>query len=200
MNMKTLRALPWPSRRWLFCALASGAAVAVLLPALAQTPTPTPTPAISVTRYSLSQYVPVVAFDSTSRLWAKPNNPAIIMLDTTGPTLTTWTHSNSSVFGTGFGQASPNTPAGQVVPAPAPLANVVKIQIDTVLADVRYAGLTSAGLYQFDITIPDLPDGDHAVTAQAGSARTRRIGTIRIQRQTAGAAIALGSRRHALSR
>ncbi|MBI3471295.1 MAG: hypothetical protein HY013_08060, partial [Candidatus Solibacter usitatus] len=104
-----------------------------------------------------------------------------------------------SLFGTGFGPATPNTPAGQVVSAPAPLSNPVKIQIDTVLIEVKYAGLTGAGLYQFNIEIPDLPDGDHPVTAQVGAARTRRIGRIRIQRLTSGAAMTPGSRRHSTS-
>jgi uncharacterized protein (TIGR03437 family) len=42
--------------------------------------------------------------------------------------------------------------------------------------------LISPGLYQFNVTVPDLPDGDHAVTAEVGGVRTQKIGRIRIQR------------------
>jgi hypothetical protein len=38
-------------------------------------------------------------------------------------------------------------------------------------------------LYQFNVTIPDLADGDHAVTAEVGGVRTGKIGRIRVQRQ-----------------
>jgi protocatechuate 3,4-dioxygenase beta subunit len=90
------------------------------------------------------------------------------------------------LFGTGFGATNPNTPAGQKVQTAAPLAGAVTIQIDNSFAGVSYAGLTGAGLYQFIITVPDLPDGDHAVSAAVDGVRTQRIGRIRIQRQTAG--------------
>jgi uncharacterized protein (TIGR03437 family) len=69
-----------------------------------------------------------------------------------------------------------------VVTTPAPLANLVKIHIDTVDAEVAYAGLTGAGLYQFNITVPDLPDGDHTVTAQVGGVWTQTFAKLRIQR------------------
>ena len=86
------------------------------------------------------------------------------------------------LFGTGFGPTVPAIPAGEVVSAPAPLANAVKIHIDTVDAVVGFAGLTSAGLYQFNVTVPDLPDGDHAVTAAVGSVWTQALVKLRIQR------------------
>ncbi|MDQ6708825.1 MAG: IPT/TIG domain-containing protein, partial [Acidobacteriota bacterium] len=56
------------------------------------------------------------------------------------------------LFGTGFGPTVPAIPAGEVVSSPAPLANAVKIHIDTVDAVVGFAGLTGAGLYQFNVT------------------------------------------------
>lgn len=59
------------------------------------------------------------------------------------------------------------------------------IRIGTSAAPVGFAGLISPGLYQFNLTIPNLPDGDHPVTAQVGDARTIRIGRLRIQRQAA---------------
>ena len=93
------------------------------------------------------------------------------------------------LFGTGFGATSPDTPAGQEVRTAAPLANTVKIRIDTTPANVAYAGLTGVALYQFNITIPDLPDGDHAVTASINGVRTQKIGRLRIQRSASNAAV-----------
>jgi uncharacterized protein (TIGR03437 family) len=61
-----------------------------------------------------------------------------------------------SVWGTGFGLAAPWTPG-------ASTASPVVIQIDGVQAKVAFAGLVSLGLDQVNLTVPDLPDGDHAV-------------------------------------
>jgi protocatechuate 3,4-dioxygenase beta subunit len=85
------------------------------------------------------------------------------------------------LFGTGFGPTSPEIPSGEVVTTPAPLANPVSIYIDGVKVDVSFAGLTSAGLYQFNVTIPDLPGGDHAVTAETGGAWTQSIAKVMTQ-------------------
>jgi uncharacterized protein (TIGR03437 family) len=85
------------------------------------------------------------------------------------------------LFGTGFGATDPAVPAGEVVTTPAPLANAVKIRIDATDAVVAYAGLVGAGLYQFNITIPDLPDGDRTVTAAVAGAWTQALAKLRIQ-------------------
>ena len=61
-------------------------------------------------------------------------------------------------------------------------ASGVKIHIDTVDAEIAYAGLTGEGLYRFNIIVPDLPDGDHAVTARAGDVWTQTLAKLRIQR------------------
>ena len=85
------------------------------------------------------------------------------------------------LFGTGFGPTNPPAAFGEVVLTPAPLASPVKVHIDTVDAAVGFAGLTGAGLYQVNITVPNLPDGDHAVTAQAGGVWTQSFAKLRIQ-------------------
>ncbi len=87
------------------------------------------------------------------------------------------------LFGTGFGATNPASPPGEAFQGAYPLAGTATIQIDNTIAAVGFAGLVSPGVYQFNVTIPDLADGDHAVTAQVGSVRTQRIGRIRIQRQ-----------------
>jgi len=64
-----------------------------------------------------------------------------------------------SVYGTGFGLAAPWTPAASV-------AAPVVVRVGGSQAKVAYAGLVSFGLYQVNLTVPDLPDGDHAVEVQ----------------------------------
>ena len=99
------------------------------------------------------------------------------------------------LFGTGFGPTTPDTPAGQEVKTAAPLANKVTIQIDNTIVPVAYAGLTGVGLYQFNITVPDLPDGDHAVSAEINGVRTEKIGRLRIQRDVTGSVAPLAGGR-----
>jgi protocatechuate 3,4-dioxygenase beta subunit len=85
-------------------------------------------------------------------------------------------------YGTGFGPSSPVVNAGEVVSSPVVLANAVSIQIDGAPVEVSYAGLTSAGLVQMNVTIPDVADGDHAVTAQVAGVRTQSAARLRVVR------------------
>jgi protocatechuate 3,4-dioxygenase beta subunit len=86
------------------------------------------------------------------------------------------------LFGTGFGPTLPALPSGEVITAAAPLASPVKIRMDALDAEVQYAGMTSAGLYQFNVRVPELQDGDHAVTAETGGVWTQAFAKLRIQR------------------
>ena len=71
------------------------------------------------------------------------------------------------LYGTGFGPTDPEVPAGQTVSAAAPLAagSNLSIRIGGIAANVRFAGLSAPGLYQFNVDVPELPDGDHLVEA-----------------------------------
>jgi uncharacterized protein (TIGR03437 family) len=86
------------------------------------------------------------------------------------------------MFGTGFGPTDPAVPAGEAFEGAAALTNAVRIRIGTVDAPLSSASLTGAGMYQFGVTIPDLPDGDYPVTAAVGGVRTQSVARIRIQR------------------
>lgn len=78
------------------------------------------------------------------------------------------------LYGTGFGPTNPPIPAGQVVRTAAPLANQVTIRIGNIPADLLWAGMSGAGLYQFNVKVPDnLPDGDALVVAEIGGMRTQ---------------------------
>lgn len=69
------------------------------------------------------------------------------------------------LYGTGFGPTAPPSPAGRVITSPALLANEVRAAIGGIPAQVLWSGLIAAGLYQFNIKIPEgIPNGDAAVT------------------------------------
>ncbi len=88
------------------------------------------------------------------------------------------------LFGTGFGPVNPAADPAVLVTNPAPTATAVKIQIQNQSAVVAFAGLVSPGLYQFNVTVPDLPDGDYPVTAEVSGVRTAKFVKLRITRQT----------------
>lgn len=87
-----------------------------------------------------------------------------------------------SLYGTGFGPTSPNVNSGEVFQGAASLTNSVEIRIGSAYADVRFAGLSSTGLYQFNIVVPNLNDGDHDVRATIGGVRTQPLARLRVQR------------------
>jgi uncharacterized protein (TIGR03437 family) len=92
------------------------------------------------------------------------------------------------LFGTGFGPTLPATLPNQVITEAAPTANPVKVQIHNQQATVTFASLTGAGLYQINVTVPDLEDGDYPVTAEVGGIRTAKFARIRIERQSSARA------------
>jgi uncharacterized protein (TIGR03437 family) len=78
------------------------------------------------------------------------------------------------LYGVGFGPANPPQPSGQLVTTATPLAaNAVQVTIGGQAANVAYAGLTGSGLYQFNVTVPNLPNGDAAVVATIGGVPTQ---------------------------
>jgi len=87
------------------------------------------------------------------------------------------------LFGTGFGLTDPAAPDGEIVRLPGRLISSVAIRIGNLVADVAFAGLVGAGLYQFNVTIPSLPDGDHTVLAEIGGFRSQSTAFITIQAQ-----------------
>jgi uncharacterized protein (TIGR03437 family) len=72
------------------------------------------------------------------------------------------------LYGTGFGPTNPAIPAGVVVSAPSPLLSPsdLTISIGGSVADIAYAGITEAGVWQFNIAVPlSVADGDAPVMA-----------------------------------
>jgi uncharacterized protein (TIGR03437 family) len=70
------------------------------------------------------------------------------------------------LFGVGFGPTNPHVPAGQAFSGSAPTAYTVTITIGGVPANVSYTGITEAGLYQVNLTVPaNTGSGDQQVQA-----------------------------------
>ena len=85
------------------------------------------------------------------------------------------------LYGVGFGPANPPQPTGQLVTTATPLANGVQVTIGGQTASVAYAGLTGSGLYQFNVTVPNLANGDAAVVASIGGVATQTGVTVTVQ-------------------
>jgi uncharacterized protein (TIGR03437 family) len=66
------------------------------------------------------------------------------------------------IFGTGFGVSNPPIPTGQLFSAAAPLAGEVTAAVGNVAADVT-GYLVAPGVYQFNVTVPSVPDGDQTL-------------------------------------
>ena len=86
------------------------------------------------------------------------------------------------LYGTGFGPTAPSAD-GQIVLAPTPAATQPTVAIGGISAVVTFAGLSSSGLYQLNVRVPDaVPDGDSPVVAQSGAFRSQAIAVITVMR------------------
>jgi beta-glucosidase len=79
------------------------------------------------------------------------------------------------LWGSGFGQTWPPIVPGLLLSTPLPVADPggLKVIIGGVPAAVQYAGMTMAGVYQLNVVVPDLPNGDHLVAATVGGRSTK---------------------------
>lgn len=77
------------------------------------------------------------------------------------------------LFGTGFGPVDPHTPSSDLVSQPGRLTNQVSVRIGGSPAEVLWAGLVSPGLYQLNVVVPDVPDGDQLVIAEIAGFHTQ---------------------------
>jgi uncharacterized protein (TIGR03437 family) len=73
------------------------------------------------------------------------------------------------LFGTGFGDTNPAAPTDSVFTGAYPLRTLPVIRFGNVTASVAFGGIVSPGLYQFNLTVPEVPDGDVPATAQIGA-------------------------------
>lgn len=77
------------------------------------------------------------------------------------------------LFGTGFGATDPTSPSAELVSQPAPLSTPTVIRIGGAAAETSFAGLATSGLYQFNVTVPDIANGDQLVVIEIGGFRSQ---------------------------
>ncbi len=78
-----------------------------------------------------------------------------------------------SLYGNGFGPTNPVIAPGAVAQTAAILTNPVTVTVGGVEAPLSFAGLSSTGLYQFNVTVPALSNGDYPVIAEVAGRRTQ---------------------------
>jgi uncharacterized protein (TIGR03437 family) len=79
-----------------------------------------------------------------------------------------------SLYGVGFGPTTPAVPAGEVFSGAAPINDKMDLYINHVLVDSLFVGLSSAGLYQINLVVPQcLGEGEVPIRAFVGGAKTQ---------------------------
>jgi uncharacterized protein (TIGR03437 family) len=88
------------------------------------------------------------------------------------------------LFGTGFGATLPAISATSLVPVPRPLARPedLRVRIGGLDATIAYAGLISPGVYQFNVVVPPVAEGDQSVVAELRGLLTQSGLLLTIQR------------------
>jgi uncharacterized protein (TIGR03437 family) len=88
------------------------------------------------------------------------------------------------LWGSGFGQTWPPVPGGMLLSVPLPLVDPggVSLTIGGLAAAIQYVGMTTAGVYQLNVVVPDLPDGDYLAVATAGGRQTKVAAYLPVRR------------------
>jgi len=88
------------------------------------------------------------------------------------------------LYGTGFGQTVPPHSADELLAAALPLPDKeqLRVRLGAATAECLFAGAVAPGLYQFNVTIPNVPDGDQAVTIEYRGAATQQNVFLTVQR------------------
>jgi len=77
------------------------------------------------------------------------------------------------LFAIGFGPTNPAVPAGHAFSGAAPVTNPVEVLIGKVAVTPSFAGLSSAGLYQINLTVPATPTCcEVSIVATVGGVQT----------------------------
>ena len=74
------------------------------------------------------------------------------------------------LFGTGFGPTNPPVASGELFSGASPTVDRVTVTVGGVDAQVLFAGISGAGLYQINLVVPNVPAGDQKVVALINSA------------------------------
>ena len=93
-----------------------------------------------------------------------------------------------TLYGTGFGATSKNLDAGKVASEASEILDRITVTIGGVILagfDVTYAGLSPgsiSGLYQFNVKVPVVPDGNTPVSIDIAGAKTQTGAFIPVRR------------------
>ena len=78
------------------------------------------------------------------------------------------------LFGVGFGPTTPAVPAGKAFTGAAPINGTLTLYINNVPVRPSFVGLSSAGLFQINLTVPPgLGDGEVPILAMIGGMQTQ---------------------------
>lgn len=77
------------------------------------------------------------------------------------------------LFGVGFGPTNPFVPPGQLFFGAAPSVTNPLITIGNMPATVQFAGVIEAGLFQFNVVVPNAPSGDQPLIATIAGVSTQ---------------------------
>jgi uncharacterized protein (TIGR03437 family) len=98
------------------------------------------------------------------------------------PTVAAKAGDTVALYAVGLGPTTPPVSAGKPFTGSAPTANPVTLTINNVAVTPSYAGLTSTGLYQINLTIPaGLGTGDLSINATVAGAQTQQGVVISLQ-------------------
>jgi uncharacterized protein (TIGR03437 family) len=98
------------------------------------------------------------------------------------PTVAAKAGDTLELFAVGLGATTPPVQAGQPFSGSAPTVNPVTLLINNTTVTPTYAGMTSAGLYQINLTIPPgLGTGDVPLSASVTGSQTQSGVVISLQ-------------------
>jgi beta-glucosidase len=124
------------------------------------------------------------SFTSNGRNWAKAQHADYTLVGPAGAGTAAKPNEVIVLWGSGFGATMPPFRPGYLPTAPAPLADAagLTVAVGGQLATVQYVGMTMAGVYQINLTLPNLADGDYAIAATASGRATTSTVYIPIRR------------------
>ncbi len=130
-----------------------------------------------------TQFSPAFLTYGGGYVGARHTDYSLVGADTLFPGETTPAQPGTTIllYGTGFGPTNPPLPTSQLVGTAEPLANPVQISIGGVTVTPTFAGLVGSGLYQFNVVVPNLPNGDVPVFATIGGIATQTGVSLTIQ-------------------
>ena len=88
------------------------------------------------------------------------------------------------VYGIGFGSTTPAIPPGQIARGLSTLNTTLSLRFGTTPAQIAYQGLAPdfVGLYQFNVVVPNVADGDYQINADLGGSAINQTLFLTVQR------------------